>query len=81
MDDSGFAINSMQELMHEVTGQLTEIQGREMLARICHRNISIEPRPIYPSLMNVWTGEYQITAELSGDTQLISEERFSMSRC
>jgi hypothetical protein len=75
MDDSGFAVSSLKETIAKVTGPLTKIQGREMLARICHRNISLEPRPTYHSRMNLETGEYTIGAEISNDTHLIDDPR------
>jgi hypothetical protein len=75
MNDSGFALGSLNETIEKITGPLTRIQGRELLANLCHRNVSIEPRPQYHSEINLWTGEYNIKAEISDEVGLNENPR------
>jgi hypothetical protein len=75
LNDSGFAVGSLKETLQKITGPLTMIQGRELLAKLCHRNMSLEPRPTYHSEINLWTGEYRITAEIADDVHLIEDPR------
>jgi hypothetical protein len=74
-NDSGFAVGSLKETIQKITGPLTLIQGRELLAKLCHRNLSLEPRPQYHSSINLWTGEYTIAADIPEDIHLIEDPR------
>jgi hypothetical protein len=75
LNDSGFALGSLSETLQKITGPLTVIQGRELLAKFCHRNMNLEPRPRYFSDINLWTGEYRIVAEIAADVHLIEDPR------
>ena len=53
LNDSGFALGSLEETIQKITTPLTVILGRELLAMLCHRNLSLEPHPTYHSEINL----------------------------
>ena len=75
LNDSGFVLNSLAETIESITGPLTLVQGRELLAKFCHRNLSLEPRPQYHSNINLRTGEYVIAADIPEDIRFIEDPR------
>jgi hypothetical protein len=75
LNDSGFAMGSLGETLEKIAAPLTRIQGRELLAKLCHRNLSLEPRPRYHSEIDFETGEYHITAEIPEDVHLIEDHQ------
>jgi len=80
MNDSGLALGSLNEMIKKITGPLSFVQGREILALLCHRNLSLEPRPAYSSEFDPTTGEYQITADIPDNIHLIDDPRPELAR-
>jgi hypothetical protein len=67
LNDSGSALGKLNETIQKITAPLTMLQARELLAKFYDRNLSFEQRPTYHSEINLWTGEYRITAEIPDD--------------
>jgi hypothetical protein len=78
MNDSGVVLGSMMEILDKITGPLTRLQGRELLAKICHWNLSFEPRPEYVSNIDLSTGKYVIEAVLPEGVTLFKEPRVEL---
>jgi len=73
LNDSGVVNGAMRDEIAKITGPLTVLQGRELLARYSHWNLSFEPRPEYISNMDFQSGEYAIEAVLPDGVTLFEE--------
>jgi hypothetical protein len=78
LNDSGVVLNSMIDILDKITGLLTMLQGRELLAKICHWNLSFEPRPEYVSNIDLSTGDYAIESVLPEGVTLFEEPRVEL---
>jgi hypothetical protein len=61
--------------MGKITGPLTLIQARELLAKFSHCNLNINPHPRYYSNVDLWTGEYIIAAEIPEEIDVFEDPR------
>jgi hypothetical protein len=75
MNDCCVVVRSMMDILDKITGPLTMLQGRELLAKFCHWNLSFEPRPQYVSNIDLFTGEYVIEAVVPDGVTLFEEPR------
>lgn len=75
LNDSGFVVNGLKDVLRKIAGPMTILQSRELLAKFCHCNLSIEPRPRYHSNVDLWTGEYGIGADIPEEITLFEEPR------
>ena len=75
LNDSGFSLGSLQEMVKKITAPLTHLQGRELLAYFCHRNLSLAQHPQYYSDINFSTGGHHIRAEIPEQVTLIDDPR------
>jgi hypothetical protein len=78
LNDSRIVLNSMIDILDEITGLLTMLQGRELMAKICHWNLSFEPRPEYVSNIDLSTGDYAIESVLPEGVTLFEQPRIEL---
>lgn len=76
LNDSAFVFNLLKDTVERIAGAMTLLQGRELLAKFAHWNLSLEPRPRYHSLISLETGRYVIDADLSDDIRLLEDPRW-----
>jgi hypothetical protein len=78
LNDSRIVLNSMIDILDKITGPLTMLQGRELMAKICHWNLSFEPRPEYVSNIDLSTGDYAIESVLPEGVTLFEQPRIEL---
>jgi hypothetical protein len=75
LNDSGFVMQGLGDVLRKITGPMTILQSREVLAKFCHCNLSIEPRPQYHSNIDLWTGRYIIEANIPEEITFFEQPR------
>ena len=73
LNDSGAVLRSMEEVLNAITGPVTRLQLRELMVRMAHRNMLLEPRPRFYSNIDIATEEYVIDAELPEKAKFIED--------
>ena len=62
-------------MLEKITAPMTILQSCELLARFCHCNLSIEPRPKYHSNIDLCTGDYTIEADIPEEIAFFEHPR------
>lgn len=69
-NDSCGALNLLMPTIERITGAVSEIQLRELMAELAFLNLSLKERPRYRSEFDLGDGIYRITADVPHELEL-----------